>query len=74
MAWLSWHALFLTAGLSCVLSGEAPTEEELFRFMADVDEDGTGAMEHASGSHQSYQHETATCSAPITMPIGSGKF
>eukprot|EP00747_Dinoflagellata_sp_TGD_P163694 gnl/TRDRNA2_/TRDRNA2_182651_c0_seq1.p1 gnl/TRDRNA2_/TRDRNA2_182651_c0~~gnl/TRDRNA2_/TRDRNA2_182651_c0_seq1.p1 ORF type:complete len:149 (-),score=62.16 gnl/TRDRNA2_/TRDRNA2_182651_c0_seq1:92-538(-) len=27
--------------------GEAPTEEELFRFMADVDEDGTGEIEFA---------------------------
>ena len=26
--------------------GEAPTEEELFRFMADVDEDGTGEIEY----------------------------
>ena len=25
--------------------GEAPTEEELFRFMADVDDDGTGEIE-----------------------------
>eukprot|EP00931_Biecheleriopsis_adriatica_P103869 TRINITY_DN78659_c0_g1_i1.p2 TRINITY_DN78659_c0_g1~~TRINITY_DN78659_c0_g1_i1.p2 ORF type:complete len:149 (+),score=58.65 TRINITY_DN78659_c0_g1_i1:88-534(+) len=27
--------------------GEAPSEEELFRFMADVDEDGTGEIEFA---------------------------
>merc|ERR1712190_605091 len=27
--------------------GEAPTEEELFRFMADVDEDGAGEIEFA---------------------------
>jgi calmodulin len=27
--------------------GENPTEEELFRFMADVDEDGTGEIEFA---------------------------
>jgi len=27
--------------------GEAPTEEELFRFMTDVDEDGTGEIEFA---------------------------
>ena len=27
--------------------GECPTEEELFRFMADVDEDGTGEIEFA---------------------------
>jgi len=27
--------------------GESPTEEELFRFMADVDEDGTGEIEFA---------------------------
>eukprot|EP00397_Hematodinium_sp_SG-2012_P068413 GEMP01110943.1.p1 GENE.GEMP01110943.1~~GEMP01110943.1.p1 ORF type:complete len:149 (+),score=46.13 GEMP01110943.1:116-562(+) len=27
--------------------GEAPTEEELFRFMSDVDEDGTGEIEFA---------------------------
>mmetsp|Transcript_65673 Transcript_65673/g.182754 ORF Transcript_65673/g.182754 Transcript_65673/m.182754 type:complete len:149 (+) Transcript_65673:135-581(+) len=27
--------------------GEAPTKEELFRFMADVDEDGTGEIEFA---------------------------
>ena len=26
---------------------EAPSEEELFRFMADVDEDGTGEIEFA---------------------------
>lgn len=27
--------------------GESPTEEELFRFMAEVDEDGTGEIEFA---------------------------
>mmetsp|Transcript_92122 Transcript_92122/g.177601 ORF Transcript_92122/g.177601 Transcript_92122/m.177601 type:complete len:149 (+) Transcript_92122:61-507(+) len=27
--------------------GEAPSEEELFKFMADVDEDGTGEIEFA---------------------------
>ncbi|KAF4668507.1 hypothetical protein FOZ61_006348 [Perkinsus olseni] len=27
--------------------GESPTEEELFRFMSDVDEDGTGEIEFA---------------------------
>ena len=40
-------ALAFTGEMKLLLEaiGEAPTEEELFRFMADVDEDGTGEIE-----------------------------
>ena len=49
---LRWPRLFEGSGtidtqemkLLLEAIGESPTEEELFRFMADVDEDGTGEI------------------------------
>jgi calmodulin len=60
--------------------GEAPTEEELFRFMADVDEDGTGEIEFAEflrafekqrGGQQEVEDELDTLDAFVALG-GSG--
>lgn len=56
--------------------GEAPTEEELFRFMADVDEDGTGEIEFAEflrafekqrGGQEELENEEDTIDAFIAL-------
>lgn len=56
--------------------GESPTEEELFRFMADVDEDGTGEIEFAEflrafekqrGGQQEIEDEEDTINAFIAL-------
>jgi len=56
--------------------GESPTEEELFRFMADVDEDGTGEIEFAEflrafekqrGGQQEIEDEEDTIDAFIAL-------
>jgi len=56
--------------------GEAPTEEELFRFMADVDEDGTGEIEFAEflrafekqrGGQEELENEEDTLDAFIAL-------
>ena len=56
--------------------GEAPTEEELFRFMADVDEDGTGeiefgeflrAFEKQRGGNQELEDELDTLDAFVAL-------
>mmetsp|Transcript_121828 Transcript_121828/g.191233 ORF Transcript_121828/g.191233 Transcript_121828/m.191233 type:complete len:149 (-) Transcript_121828:51-497(-) len=56
--------------------GEAPTEEELFRFMADVDEDGTGeiefteflrAFEKQRGGQQEVEDELDTLDAFVAL-------
>merc|ERR1712014_96856 len=56
--------------------GEAPTEEELFRFMSDVDEDGTGeiefseflrAFEKQRGVHVDVEDELDTIDAFVAL-------
>merc|ERR1711972_500994 len=56
--------------------GEAPSEEELFRFMADVDEDGTGeiefqeflrAFEKQRGGAQELEDELDTLDAFVAL-------
>mmetsp|Transcript_102270 Transcript_102270/g.256349 ORF Transcript_102270/g.256349 Transcript_102270/m.256349 type:complete len:149 (-) Transcript_102270:67-513(-) len=56
--------------------GEAPSEEELFRFMADVDEDGTGEIEFAEflrafekqrGGAQELENELDTIDAFVAL-------
>eukprot|EP00929_Paragymnodinium_shiwhaense_P014774 TRINITY_DN122735_c0_g1_i1.p1 TRINITY_DN122735_c0_g1~~TRINITY_DN122735_c0_g1_i1.p1 ORF type:complete len:149 (-),score=53.32 TRINITY_DN122735_c0_g1_i1:180-626(-) len=62
--------------------GEAPTEEELFRFMADVDEDGTGEIEFAEflqafekqrGGAQVIEDELDTIDAFVALGGNSDK-
>eukprot|EP00971_Amphidinium_carterae_P076088 1503146-Amphidinium_carterae.4 len=62
--------------------GETPTEEELFRFMADVDEDGTGEIEFAEflrafekqrGGQQDIEDESDTLDAFVALGGSSDK-